>query len=288
MKLYISASDSTIGSILAQEDKNGVERAIYYLNIVLNDVETRYSHVQKLRLCLYFSCSKLKQYIKSVVLYVYSHFDVIKHMLSKPILHNRVGKWDLALCEYSLTYQPLKAVKGRIVADFIVDHSLVEATQSYVENQPWTLYFDGSSHKNGNGVGIFIISPLNIPTKFKYKINGSCSNNEAEYEALIVGLEILLGLGAKNVVIKGDSELVVKQLTKEYKCISENLFSYFVCANSLLNNFESISIQHVPRIVNQVANDLAQIASGYKISKQKLQELIKIIDKLIPTECPST
>jgi ribonuclease HI len=60
-----------------------------------------------------------------------------------------------------------------------------------VENQPWTLYFDGSSHKNGTGVGVFIISPLNIPMKFKYKINGTCSNNEAEYEALIVGLEIV-------------------------------------------------------------------------------------------------
>jgi ribonuclease HI len=86
-----------------------------------------------------------------------------------------------------------------------------------MENKPWTLYFDGSSHKNGTGVGIFIISPLNVATKFKYKINGTCSNNEVEYETLVMGLEIFLGLGAKNVVIKGDLELVVKQLTKEYK-----------------------------------------------------------------------
>jgi len=55
-----------------------------------------------------------------------------------------------------------------------------------------------------------------------------------------------------------------------------------------LNNFEVIDIQHMPRIENQVANDLAQVASGYKISKQKLQELIEIKDKLVPTECPST
>jgi len=134
MKLYILASDSTIGSMPAQEDENGFERAIYYLSRVLNDAETRYSPVEKLCLCMYFSCSKLKQYIKPVVVYVYSHFDVIKHMLSKTILHSRVGKWALALSEFSLTYQPLKAVKGQIVAEFIVDHSLVEATQSYVEN----------------------------------------------------------------------------------------------------------------------------------------------------------
>jgi len=185
--------------MLAQKDENGVEKTIYYLSTILKDVEIRYNPVEILCLCLYFSSFKLKQYIKLVVVYVYSHFNVIKHMLSKPILHSIVGKWTLALSEYSLTYQPLKFVKGQIVTDFIVDHSLVEATQSYVENQPWTLYFYGSSHKNGTGVGIFIISQLNIPTKFKYKIKGSCSNNEAEYEALIVGLEILLGLGARNV-----------------------------------------------------------------------------------------
>jgi hypothetical protein len=100
----------------------------------LNNVETRYSPVVKLCICLYCSFSKLKQYIKPIVVYVYSHFDVVKLMLSKPILHSRVGKWALALSEFSLNYQPLKAIRGQIVANFIVDHSLVEATQGYVEN----------------------------------------------------------------------------------------------------------------------------------------------------------
>jgi len=48
MKLYIVASDNTIGSMLAQEDQNGIERATYYLSRVLNDVETRYHPSEKL------------------------------------------------------------------------------------------------------------------------------------------------------------------------------------------------------------------------------------------------
>ena len=171
MILYIAASDFTVGSMLAQEDENGVKRAIYYLSRVLNDVETRYHPSEKLCLCLYFSCTKLKHYIKTVDVYVYYHFDIIKHMLSRLILHSRVGKWALALTEYSLTYEPLKYVKGQIVADFIADHSVVEVMLSFVENQPWKLYFDGSSHKNGIGIGIMISSPKNIPTKFKFRLN---------------------------------------------------------------------------------------------------------------------
>ncbi|WJX67950.1 hypothetical protein P8452_52368 [Trifolium repens] len=284
MKLYIATSDKTIGSMLAQEDDNGIENAVYYLSRVLNDAETRYTAIEKLCLCLYFSCTKLKHYIKPVDVYVYSHFDVIKHMLTKPILHSRIGKWALALTEYSLTYKPLKAIKGQIVADFIVDNSLVEMPQEYVDIQPWILYFDGSKHKYGTGIGILIISPTQVPTKFKYKINGLCSNNEAEYEALITGLEILKDLGAKNIKIRGDSELVLKQLTQEYKCVKEHLTKYFAIASSLLDCFDHVDIEHVPRLENQEANDLAQIASGYKMSKEKLTQLIEIKEQMVLQE----
>jgi len=117
---------------------------------------------------------------------------------------------------------------------------------SFVENKPWKLYFNWSSHKNCTGIGIMIISPKNIPTKFKFRLNQFCSNNEVEYEALITGLESLLEQGAKCVEIKGDSELVVKQLTKEYKCVTENLIMYFVAANAFLKRFTHVEIQHIP------------------------------------------
>lgn len=210
MKLYISASDSTIVSVLAQDDENDVKRAIYYLSRILNNVETRYNVIEKLCLCLYFLSTKLKHYTNLVDVYVYSHFDVIKHMLSKPILHSRIWKWALTLIEYSLTYYPLKAIKGQIVTKFIVDHIVVEAIESYVEERPLKLYFDGSRHKDETGVGVFIIVPEDIPTKFEFRVESLCSNNEVEYEALIIGLQILLDLGENDVEIKGNSKLVVR------------------------------------------------------------------------------
>ena len=80
-----------------------------------------------------------------------------------------------------------------------------EKENYYVELKPWKLYFDGSRHQNGVGIGVLIISPDGEPTKIMFELNYECSNNETEYEALILGLEILLNRGMRNVKIIGDS-----------------------------------------------------------------------------------
>lgn len=59
---------------------------------------------------------------------------------------------------------------------------------------------------------------------------------------------------------------------------------YFVIANRLLRKFEVVSVRHSPRLENQEANDLAQIASGYKISKEKLQEAIEVRGRIASTK----
>lgn len=93
-------------------------------------------------------------------------------------------------------------MKGKVFVDLIVDHAIVEATQNYVGLKPQKLYFDCSKHKNRSGIRSFFISSKEIQTKFKFKIIDYCSNNEAEYEAMIAGLKILLDLGKKGVESK--------------------------------------------------------------------------------------
>ena len=98
------------------------------------DPETRYSPTEKLCLCLYFSCTKLRHYLLSAECTVVSKADVIKHMLSMPILNGRVGKWILALSEFDLKYESAKVVKGQVMADFITQHH--KPSISYVEPMP--------------------------------------------------------------------------------------------------------------------------------------------------------
>jgi hypothetical protein len=90
-KLYVAADTQTIGSALIQEFE-GKERVVAYLSRKLLDPETRYSAAEKLCLCVYYSCTKFWHYLLNDECIMYSKFDVIKHMLSMPILNGRIGK----------------------------------------------------------------------------------------------------------------------------------------------------------------------------------------------------
>ena len=84
-RLYLSTDDTVIGSALIQEFE-GKEHVIYYLSRRLVDAETRYSAIEKLCLCLYFSCTKLSHYSLSTECTVICKDDVVRYMLSMPII----------------------------------------------------------------------------------------------------------------------------------------------------------------------------------------------------------
>ena len=154
-RLYLSTDGTVIGSALVQEFE-GKERVIYYLSRRLIDAETRYSAIEKLCLCLYFSCIKLRHYLLSAECAVVCKDDVVRYMLSMPIMSGRIGKWILALSEFDLHYESAKAVKGQIMVDSVTQHCGVVEALGIV---PWTLFFDGSTCDRGAGIGIVLVSP---------------------------------------------------------------------------------------------------------------------------------
>jgi hypothetical protein len=122
-RLYIVAKDAVIGAVLMQV-MEGKEHIITYVSWLLIDVETRYSFIEKLCLSLFYACSKLRHYLLASTCVVASQADVIKHMLQQPILSGRIGKWAYTLIEHNLVYESLKSIKGQVVADFIIGHSI--------------------------------------------------------------------------------------------------------------------------------------------------------------------
>ena len=132
-----------------------------------------------------------------------------------------------------------------------------------------TLFFDGASRKNPgeSGSGWYITSPNQSASKKGYAYTGIKTNNQAEYNGLLNGLkEIKKEYSLKNLslTIKGDSELIIKQLKGDYKVKSKNLRPYYLEVQKILNEIPNISFEWIPREENRIADHLANQAIDTK------------------------
>lgn len=132
--------------------------------------------------------------------------------------------------------------------------------------------FDGAMGKDGANIGIQIRSPIFQPNKvpsnvriFSYKFTFDCSNNEAEYVALIIGLKILKELKAKWISIYEDSELIIKQVKGEYQAKHPRMRAYHNVVLDILRMFPDYTLTCVPRAQNVIADSLAIATSNLKI-----------------------
>ncbi|KAI5317335.1 hypothetical protein L3X38_037042 [Prunus dulcis] len=97
------------------------------------------------------------------------------------------------------------------------------------------------------GARIILEDPLGIKHCYSFQLDFQCTNNRAEYEILIIGLEMPVELGIQYVKILGDSMLVLKQIAGEYKCLNPSLAVYLVATRNLLAEFKEATWEHIPR-----------------------------------------
>jgi ribonuclease HI len=123
------------------------------------------------------------------------------------------------------------------------------------------VYFDGAARGNPGpaAVGWVIVTSDGIVAEGGKQI-GRATNNQAEYEALLQALEVADDYGFEEVDVRGDSELIVKQVRGEYDTNDPDLREYRVDVRELLTRFGEWSLSHVPREINDRADELANEA----------------------------
>jgi ribonuclease HI len=182
------------------------------------------------------------------------------------ILNGRISKWAYTLIEYNLSYEPLKSMKGQVVADFIIGHSIdqhIDESCNLVSIHPWKLFFDGSACREGQGVGVVLISPRGVIFETSSHLEYFCTNKQAEYEVILLGLQILSSMDVKHVEAFDDSLLVMLQVVGVYQCFDGSLNAYLDKCLGIITLFDDFSLQHVSRDENTVVNNLTQQASGF-------------------------
>ena len=151
------------------------------------------------------------------------------------------------------------------------------------------MYFDGSLKLGGGGAGILFISPKGEQLKYVFQILFEVSNKEAEYEALLHSLRLAISLGIKQLLVYGDSLLVVQQVNKKWDINKATMDAYVVEIRKLENKFSGLEIHHVVRDNNVAADVLSKLGSDERKSLQESSSMSFITPQSIfPRQWKST
>nr|GEZ17831.1 reverse transcriptase domain-containing protein [Tanacetum cinerariifolium] len=170
-----------------------------------------------------------------------------------------------------------KRLRRMITKMELHDESQLDASVVETQQDPWTLFMDGSSCVDGSGAGLILTSPEGTEFTYALRFQFAASNNEAEYEALIAGLQIIAHMRVRNVHVSVDFKFVANQVLGAYVAKEENVIKYLEKVKSLVSSFTNFSINQVPRSKNKKADALSKIASTSfaHLSKQVLVEIVK-------------
>ncbi|KAG8501727.1 hypothetical protein CXB51_003885 [Gossypium anomalum] len=272
--LYLSVFSNSMGCVLGQHDESRrKENAIYYLSKKFTQGEMRYSPVEKLCCALIWTTRRLRQYMLYHTTWLISKLDPLKYIMESTALNGRMARWQILLSEFDIVYVSKKAIKGSAIADFLA------------KDCSWNLSFYGASNAVGNEIEAVLVYPNGGYYPFTCKLDFDCTNNIAEYEACIMGLRAAIELGIRTLEVYEDSALVIYQLKCEWETTDPKLINYRKVVLGLLEEFDDITFNYIPRDENQMADALATLASMIRVNKEDEMRPIQMSIFEAPASC---
>ena len=211
--LYLAASNIAVSAALFKECGDAKLRPIFFVSKSLTDEETRYTHLERTALALQTAAQKLRPYFQAHPIVVLTDLP-LRGTIHKPDMSKRMARWEMELSEYGIQYKPRLSKKGQVLVDFLVE---ILQQNTYPNKKGWwTLCVDGASRQSRVDIGLQLTSPTGERIEQAVRLGFSASNNESEYEAMLTGLELALVVGANNLLIRSDSQLVIGQVNAEF------------------------------------------------------------------------
>ena len=174
-----------------------------------------------------------------------------------------MAQWAMELSEYEIQYKPRISKKGQVLVDFLVE--LPQPNTRPNSEGWWTLCVDGASRQSGAGVSLQLASPAGERIEQAVRLGFDASNNESEYEALIAEVELALAVGANNLLIQSDSQLVVGQVNAEFESREPQIAKYASLVKQKLSTLSAWRLEHVPRDCNERADALATVIASLPV-----------------------
>ncbi|XP_019242529.1 PREDICTED: uncharacterized protein LOC109222656, partial [Nicotiana attenuata] len=269
--LYMSVSDNAFGCVLGQHDETGrKEQAIYYLSKKFTPYEAQ--------------------------------MDPLKYIFQKPMPTGKLAKWQILLIEFDIVYVTQKAIKGQALADHLAENPVDEEykpLRTYFPDEEvlfagediseaysgWRMFFDGAANFKGVGVGAVLVSESGQHYPISAKLRFPCTNNMAEYEACILGLRMVVDMNIQELLVIGDSDLLIHQVQGEWNTKNTKILPYLHCVKELCKKFIKVDFKHVPRVQNEFADALATLSSMIQHPDKNYIDPIKVNVQDQPAYC---
>ena len=234
--MYLSVSDHAVSAVLLKDQ--GLQQPMYYINKILVNTEKRYLPLEKLVLALVHATKKLSHYFQAHTVFVLTKYP-LQLLLKRLDFTGRIAKWETRLGSFNIRYRLRGAVKGQVLAIFVVEFSPRnnKGMVCHVENHTWKVFVDGALSAMGVGAGIVIIIPEGIQLEHSFRLRFKASNNEAKYEAFIAGLRTAFDMGARDVEVYLDSRLVVNQVQGSFKAQDSQMKEYLRVVKQVMGKF---------------------------------------------------
>ena len=260
----------------------------------LNEAEVRYLPLEKAILAVVHATRKLPYYFQAHTVVVLTKLP-LKSILRSADYTGRVAKWGTILGIFDIKYMPRTSINGQVLADLVAEfaecpeemnvekHGMDEKSVGVISVQcstPWEVYVDGAANQRGSGVGLVLLSPEKITIEKSLRLGFSATNNEAEYEALLMGMMMVQKMIGKMVKVFSDSKLVVGQVRGDLEARDPRMQEYLSQVKSIQTKFEFFDLSHIPRGGNTHADSLATLATS---STQDLPQVVLVEDLCTPT-----
>jgi ribonuclease HI len=276
--LYVAASHSVVSVALVQEKFEGQikkQTSVYFVSEVLSLSKKNYTELEKVLYAVLMASRKLRHYFQAYHIIVPSS-QTLKDIMRNREATGRIGKWAAELNEFSIDYVHRSSIKSQALADFIADWTPGAQEEANKDVEAWTLFCDGSWGTFGAGAAAILVAPSKVRTCYAIRLDFSCTNNIAEYEALLLGLRKLKAMGIRRAVLKTDSQVISGHVDKSCKARDPKLEKYLDTVRRLEASFEGFSVKNIPRGENEHADLLAKSAAqGLPLPSEVFFETIR-------------
>ncbi|GJU86232.1 reverse transcriptase domain-containing protein [Tanacetum coccineum] len=222
--------------------------------LTLQGAELNYPELEKLVLALVYAARRLQRYFQAHSIQILTD-KPIKQILARPEKSGRIAKWAIELGERDIKFRERNSIKGKILEDFLAETPSAESKE-----RNWS---DASKS-------------LRKRVSYAFRFEFDTTNNEAEYEALLVDLRIAAGMKVQDLNIFVDSQLVANQVKGLFEARHSVIKKYLEKTREILKSFSSCSMEHVRLDQNKKIDALSKLASMTfsRLAKEVLVEVL--------------